>query len=610
MGAQDGSSGVGNWPSRIHWPPRTLKAQFLAYGTVIVLLAVAITTFLNARFAETGARSQAQSQVLQTATAVARALEHAAPAQAQELLDGFHRAFGAQAGCQVVVMDPNGLVIAATDPRYIGKPIAKAVDHREHELQQVLAGEIPVTFAEIPLKGLSVLDVGLPLHGDPSDPSRITGGLHLAVPYRTLTSLVWQRLAIFSLSVLLLIILLIAPLWLYLERSLLAPLYVLTAANEAVAAGQAEGRLIPIRAMPSHELGEAMRSRNAMLDRLEAADTELHRRLRELSALNNIAAILSKSLPLEELLGRTVDKVLEITGMDAGEISLCEPGEKRLVVHAHRGLSANWLADELYRPTTCLCGHAFYQEEAIYLPDISQDERVTRLTCAREGFRSFCAVPLCAEGQVLGVMSLHGRQVRQPSPQEQDLLAAIGSQVAVAVMNVRLYVETQRLAATDPLTGLANRRAFQERLEEEMRRARRYDRPLSLIMADLDYFKLYNDTHGHPAGDLVLQDLAALLRANVRETDLVARYGGEEFVILLPETSRVGARAVAEKVRDAVENHPFPHRQTQPGGQLTISLGVATFPEDIDKPEALIHCADKALYRAKEMGRNRQEVAG
>lgn len=357
--------------------------------------------------------------------------------------------------------------------------------------------------------------------------------------------------------------------------------------------------------MPSHELGEVMRTRNEMLVQLERADAEFRRLLRELSAFYSVAALLSETMTLEELLERTLDHVLEITHMDAGEVSLFDAERKRLVVRAHRGFPDGWLADEADRATTCLCGEVVYRAEPLCVANVFQNGRMSRLACMRAGFRSFCAVPLRAEGQVLGVMSLHSRQERQLSPREQDLLAAIGNQVAVGLVNVRLYAEVQRLAITDPLTGLANRRTFEQRLAEEVRRARRYYRPLSLIMADLDHFKVYNDTYGHPAGDVMLQEVANLLRTHVRETDLVARYGGEELAILLPETPRVGALAVAEKIRVAVEEHPFPGREALPGGRLTISLGVATFPEDGDEPEALVQCADEALYRAKALGRNR-----
>ncbi|SHJ22995.1 diguanylate cyclase [Desulfofundulus thermosubterraneus] len=164
-------------------------------------------------------------------------------------------------------------------------------------------------------------------------------------------------------------------------------------------------------------------------------------------------------------------------------------------------------------------------------------------------------------------------------------------------------------ASRDPLTGLYNRRQLALDLQRELSRARRYSISLALIMADVDFFKNYNDTNGHLAGDEVLRQLAALLVSNTRDADTVYRYGGEEFIILLPQTEPAGAVTVAEKLRRKVEKHSFPHGEKQPGGRLTISLGVAVYPDHARDAEGLILAADRALYRAKKEGRNRYATA-
>jgi diguanylate cyclase (GGDEF)-like protein len=165
--------------------------------------------------------------------------------------------------------------------------------------------------------------------------------------------------------------------------------------------------------------------------------------------------------------------------------------------------------------------------------------------------------------------------------------------------------QLKQLARTDGLTGLRNHRAFQEALNFELERARRTQRPLSLLMLDVDHFKAYNDTHGHPGGDRVLRLVAQLLEKNLRTVDVVARYGGEEFVILLLETPGVDAQLVAEKLRLAVASVDFEGAErSQPGGRLTISLGLASFPLQATTGEALLALADAALYRAKHAGRN------
>jgi len=164
------------------------------------------------------------------------------------------------------------------------------------------------------------------------------------------------------------------------------------------------------------------------------------------------------------------------------------------------------------------------------------------------------------------------------------------------------------LAITDGLTGLYNFRYFHQKLETEILRSRRLRNPLSLVMIDVDTFKLYNDRNGHPAGDVILQELAAIIRRRIRATDIACRYGGEEFVVLLLDTGKDFAAAVAEQLRYRVEEYDFPDRERQPSGRLTISLGIATFPDDAKEAAILLKASDDALYQAKEHGRNRVEV--
>jgi diguanylate cyclase (GGDEF)-like protein len=163
----------------------------------------------------------------------------------------------------------------------------------------------------------------------------------------------------------------------------------------------------------------------------------------------------------------------------------------------------------------------------------------------------------------------------------------------------------EQLAHTDGLTELYNYRFFQDLLRIELNRAQRFNRALSLIMADLDHFKAFNDIYGHQAGDRALQQLAALLRRSSRSYDLVARYGGDEFVIILPETSKKLAGEVAERVRLGVESANILGAPHAPTGSFTVSLGIATFPEDAMEQSDLIRKADLALYQAKSRGRNR-----
>ena len=169
----------------------------------------------------------------------------------------------------------------------------------------------------------------------------------------------------------------------------------------------------------------------------------------------------------------------------------------------------------------------------------------------------------------------------------------------------RLYEEVRRLSLTDSLTSLHNRRSLMERLNEEVHRCQRYNRSLSLIMADIDHFKQYNDTYGHQDGDELLREVAAVLRNHVRKPDFVARYGGEEFVIVMPETDCERALILADRMRAAVKSLDSSGEENQSGKRVTMSLGIAELPTDAVDAESLIREADKALYQAKESGRDR-----
>ncbi|MBP5987301.1 MAG: diguanylate cyclase [Azonexus sp.] len=166
--------------------------------------------------------------------------------------------------------------------------------------------------------------------------------------------------------------------------------------------------------------------------------------------------------------------------------------------------------------------------------------------------------------------------------------------------------ELKRISSLDGLTGVANRRYFDETISVEWRRARRHSNSLAVLMCDVDFFKLYNDTYGHLAGDECLRKIATTIRQNTeRPSDLVARYGGEEFAVVLPETTIGGALMVAEKIRHAIHELNIPHASA-PGEQVTISIGIASAAPGFDNPpDDLIHAADQALYRAKEEGRDR-----
>ncbi len=226
---------------------------------------------------------------------------------------------------------------------------------------------------------------------------------------------------------------------------------------------------------------------------------------------------------------------------------------------------------------------------------------------------SVIAVPLKQSGRIVGVLNLYDKEgAREFTSHDLDTILAFSTQAGVAIDNVLLHQEAQRLSLTDPLTGLWNYRYLTIGLGHEIERASRFSRPLAALMLDLDRFKSINDKYGHQVGDAVLIELAGRMRAEVREVDTVSRYGGEEFVIVLPETDAVGAARLAARLGTVIRSTPFcldlganGHAvDPRAGLNVTASIGVAVFPEHGTTPSRLLRSADDALYAAKDAGRD------
>jgi diguanylate cyclase (GGDEF)-like protein/putative nucleotidyltransferase with HDIG domain len=218
----------------------------------------------------------------------------------------------------------------------------------------------------------------------------------------------------------------------------------------------------------------------------------------------------------------------------------------------------------------------------------------------KHGIRSIVYLPLVVKGEAIGSLIVASRQPNAYTPGQVHLLERLASQIAVPVENSRLYAKAEQRARVDELTGLFNRRHFDERLGEEIDRHSRYGGMLSLIFLDLDFFKAYNDKHGHIAGDKVLAQIGQLIEKSIRNIDIAFRYGGDEFAVLLPQSEADDAFVVAERVRGKIASEMRKKKV-----RITTSLGLASWPSDGVTPDELINAADKALYYTKQTGGNR-----
>lgn len=287
-------------------------------------------------------------------------------------------------------------------------------------------------------------------------------------------------------------------------------------------------------------------------------------------------------------------------------------------------------ATQVSRETT-FCTHAILKpSEVMVIPDARLDQRFAThpAVTADQGVRFYVGVPLVTPtGEALGTLCAFDLTPHQLEPEQIEILRILSRQViaqlelrrSIAVLEsgitereqyvgqLEQYQQTLEVAqvqlevqsAADGLTGVKNRRAFNISLDKEFARAQRQHSPLSLVMLDVDWFKHFNDSFGHPAGDEALRAVAQIMQQNVRPYDVVARYGGEEFAAILPATDREGALVIAERCRRAIQSAVWPHRA------VTASLGVATLSADMVSSSDLLTKADKALYQSKQGGRNR-----
>jgi diguanylate cyclase (GGDEF)-like protein len=357
----------------------------------------------------------------------------------------------------------------------------------------------------------------------------------------------------------------------------------------------------PVAAELSQSAGQLALSRAALAD-----------------TFSRFGEVLEHTHDLDGLLDAVISACVLGTGSVAGVSLLVERGPEDAVRLERRGSAGEpavcdelaTFADRYFREVTAEQGGEQDERDAAARGSTGAPQpRFSRLAASGPVLAVPIRNPHAPDRQTVGVLAI----ARGALASGFDALAltrvrALADRAGVAIANVRLHEEARRLSVTDPLTGVGNVRQLSGSLSREVAGAVRFDRHLTVLMLDLDNFKQVNDTLGHAFGDAVLHDLAHRLLAAVREMDSVARYGGEEFVIVLPDTDTEGGVRVAERVVREVRREPFTRGEVR--RQVTVSIGVATFPEHGRDGGELLLAADRALYAAKREGRNRWEVAG
>ena len=336
---------------------------------------------------------------------------------------------------------------------------------------------------------------------------------------------------------------------------------------------------------------------------LEKLTNALDKKAEQMKALFAISQKIGSKLKVKAVLDDVVNSAAQVMTVDAAAIHLHSGRNSHLTVSACRGLSKKVIESlDNVQTGEGIAGLVAMTGEPLRLSDIEADNRYSRYDLGK--ISSLLAVPMTIGSRTIGVLTVFCKEQRWFTDEDVSFLTALAGETAIAEETARLYEQTERLSLVDDLTNLFNVRKLKGTLKEEMSRSKRFGHPFAFIMADIDYFKEYNDRYGHKVGDIVLKKVARLMADSSRSVDSAFRYGGEEFCLVLPETNREQALEAAERMRKRVEEHNFDGEEKQPNGTLTVSMGIAVYPDDATDGDALISLADQALYSAKRDGRN------
>lgn len=358
------------------------------------------------------------------------------------------------------------------------------------------------------------------------------------------------------------------------------------------------------------EIQEDQNYLESELKKTQDTTVALQQKIGRYSYLNMVSKILSSNLNLDYIIDFVVNKSLEIVGKgDLALLYLVDEKNRELALANVKGIVKDRDSRIKSKKGDLYDNWALKRKQPLIVSDTKKDFRFSVEKAEAEKdrpFRALISTPLVTGQKISGILRLESNQVECFAPDDLRLLDVVGHLSSVAIENAILFKKTEELAIHDGLTGLYVHRYFQERFQEEIRRAMSTNSFLSLLMCDLDHFKKYNDEHGHIAGDVVLKEVASQLIQNIQGGDLGARYGGEEFALILPRRTKKEAIEIAESIRADIQSKTFRVKEKQ--ARITISIGLVTFPTDGMINRDLIRRADEALYRAKEKGRNRVET--
>jgi diguanylate cyclase (GGDEF)-like protein len=342
---------------------------------------------------------------------------------------------------------------------------------------------------------------------------------------------------------------------------------------------------------------------------LRLSEKSLKKRVYEIHNLLEISNELYSILNLKRLINSALLIILGQVGCQRAFAILYDSVDRKYSKKFLKGIETKEFENYSINVDDPLIKHFTYNQRPVLVDELHGEKGMASMAKFFKEHNIDVIAPIYNSERVRGILGCGEQLYNQSFDQsENDIFNILVNIISISVFNAQTFEEIRDLALTDAMTNLHNYRYFEDRLKEEINRARRSGSCVSIIMLDIDYFKNYNDTLGHQAGDEALRTLGLILKNTVREEDIVNRYGGEEFCIILPGLGKEVISILGERIREKVAEFPFLKQNVQPGGKLTVSLGGSTFPEDADDFEGLVYKADQALYNSKNSGRNRLTI--
>lgn len=345
------------------------------------------------------------------------------------------------------------------------------------------------------------------------------------------------------------------------------------------------------------EISHRRRAEQSLLQSKAQNEATVH----NLSLIGEMTSLLQACSDTDESLDVICQYAERLLRVDSGALYLFREARNQVELTVHWGGESK--SEVIFQPEDCWA----LRRGEMHILD-SEDHALACRHLHDWADTSTLCVPIVAQGNVLGILHLENHGHRRIGETERSLAHNLATQIALAMASVKLRDTLRNLSVRDPLTGLFNRRYMEESLQREIATAQRKNRPLAIVILDLDYFKKFNDTFGHEAGDYLLKEVGSLLSKKSRVGDIACRFGGEEFVMIYPEASPEVAVQLANQLREAIAGLQLQHFGHSLG-QISASFGLASFPMHGSTADQLLRAADKALYSAKEAGRNRVEMA-